>query len=227
MTRKPASGRFALLCAAIVLEGIALRTGIWLHFNALDEAGVGVERNWFVEDIYYPTWNAWMACSSACCWPVPGLSPTLVGTCEAHANLSLLGGIVVVLWRVAFRSVPVAGHLGGWRCCRPDWLAGAPVRAIELDQPTAGAGMACWPRSLQLYLSHKLAFHAVKVTYAKGRDGNGYITFVLRAGLDRCRAALYYAVERPFLRLRECRATTRSSPRDTVMTRPAQASAYT
>ena len=52
LAKRPSVAGFVALCAAIVIGGIVLRTSLWLHFDALQPA-----RNWFVEDIYYPTWN--------------------------------------------------------------------------------------------------------------------------------------------------------------------------
>jgi peptidoglycan/LPS O-acetylase OafA/YrhL len=67
--------------------------------------------------------------------------------------------------------------------------------------------------SYSLYLSHKLAFHAVQVV-ADGRlDGMGllafgcHVTFAVLVG-----ATLYYGVERPFLQLRDRRAGARPAP---------------
>ena len=35
----------------LAVLGIALRTSVWLHDAAIDPP-----RNWYIEDIYYPTW---------------------------------------------------------------------------------------------------------------------------------------------------------------------------
>ena len=52
LTKRPSMSRFVLVCAAILLLGIALRASAWLYAAALDPP-----RNGFVENIYYPTWN--------------------------------------------------------------------------------------------------------------------------------------------------------------------------
>lgn len=51
LARRPSRLKFAIVCSGVVLLGIALRTGVWLHDVTMDPP-----RNWFVEDIYYPTW---------------------------------------------------------------------------------------------------------------------------------------------------------------------------
>lgn len=57
LLRRPSAARVAAVCVAVVVAGIALRTSVWLHNTALDQLGGGQQRNWFVEDLYYPTWN--------------------------------------------------------------------------------------------------------------------------------------------------------------------------
>lgn len=51
LARRPAARRMLTVCAAIALLGLALRTGVWLHNDALNPP-----RPWFIEDIYYPSW---------------------------------------------------------------------------------------------------------------------------------------------------------------------------
>ena len=57
LMRRPSVVKFGAVCVLVVLAGIALRSGVWLHNNALDQAGAQTRPSWFVEDIYYPTWN--------------------------------------------------------------------------------------------------------------------------------------------------------------------------
>ena len=52
LAKRASAMGFVALAAAIVVGGIVLRSGTWLHFDTL-----GSDRNWFVENIYYPTWN--------------------------------------------------------------------------------------------------------------------------------------------------------------------------
>lgn len=51
LLRRPSMAKFIVVCTAIVLAGIGLRSAVWLHDTAL-----APPRNWFIEDIYYPTW---------------------------------------------------------------------------------------------------------------------------------------------------------------------------
>ncbi|MCF5929871.1 acyltransferase, partial [Xanthomonas perforans] len=57
LLRRPSAARVVAVCVAVVVAGIALRTSVWLHNTALDQIGSGQQRNWFVEDLYYPTWS--------------------------------------------------------------------------------------------------------------------------------------------------------------------------
>src|SRR5699024_3053623 len=60
--------------------------------------------------------------------------------------------------------------------------------------------------SYSLYLSHKIAFHAVSVSLGEALEGKGLLAFACYAfATIVAGAALHYAVERPFLRLRERR----------------------
>src|SRR5262249_37094169 len=51
LARRPSTARVVTLCAATIALGIALRRSGWLH-----DPGLGPPRNWYIEDIYYPTW---------------------------------------------------------------------------------------------------------------------------------------------------------------------------
>ncbi len=187
----------------VLLGGIALRSAIWLHDDALQP-----DRNWFIEDLYYPTWCR--------------LDGLLVGVALAamrvfraqwwkcmrgHANAAvLLGAIAVVVsfflharrggllangigWPVlsiafgllVFAAAERDSWIGRWRVPGAGWIA-----AI----------------SYSLYLSHKLVMHGVDVSI----DGrlHGVASFSLQvAAILAAGALLHYAVERPGLRLRE------------------------
>lgn len=60
--------------------------------------------------------------------------------------------------------------------------------------------------SYSLYLSHKAAFHLTQAWFGALLDGRGPLAFAAYAGMALLFAAvLHYAVEQPFLRLRERR----------------------
>jgi peptidoglycan/LPS O-acetylase OafA/YrhL len=224
MAHRLSMPRFVAICAGIVVAGIALRTGVWLHDNALAEAGIGAARNWFVEDIYYPTWNR-----------LDGLlAGVVLAAIEVHrarwwqavqsrANLALLAGLAVLalsFWLFRERA-GLLGNSIGW-----------PVLSLGLGLLVfSGAGSTSWigrvrvpgaawlaAISYSLYLSHKLAFHAVQVVSATRLDGLGLLAFACYAGVSLLvGAALYYGVERPFLQLRDRRDVARQSASPAVV----------
>ena len=217
LARKMSLARFVAICAGIVVAGIALRTGAWLHDTALAEQGIGVDRNWFVEDIYYPTWNRLDGLlAGVVLAAIEVYRPHWWQAAQLRANLALVAGVAVLalaLWLFRERA-GVLGNSIGW-----------PVLSFALGLLVfAGAGRSWIGRvrvpgmawlaaiSYSLYLSHKLAFHAVQ-TVAHGRlDGLGLLAFACYAGVSvLVGAALYYGVERPFLQLRDRRADAQPS----------------
>ena len=119
LTRRPSAMKFAMACAVVVLLGIALRSAVWWHDSALDPP-----RNWFIEDIYYPTWmrlDGLLMGVMLAAWSV--YRPQSWARWQARANGVLLGGLAVVglaFWLFRDR----VGLLGN--CHR---LAAAVVRA--------------------------------------------------------------------------------------------------
>jgi peptidoglycan/LPS O-acetylase OafA/YrhL len=97
LTRQPSTSKFIGVCVAVVVLGIALRTSMWLHDTALDPP-----RNWFLEDIYYPTWmrldGLLMGIMLAA---LRVYRPQAWARLQTCSNVVLLGGIAVsclALW---------------------------------------------------------------------------------------------------------------------------------
>lgn len=205
LTRRPSATKLISVCAGVIVLGIALRTTVWLHDAAIDPP-----RNWFIEDIYYPTWMR--------------LDGLLIGVMlatlrvyrpdtwtrwQARSNVFLLAGIAVC--GVAFAPFQVRTGLPanalGWPLLSFGFgllvFAAAARHSLigRLRLPVAGWIAAI---SYSLYLSHKLAFHFVDVTLGASLQGHGVIAFETYAvATFALGAALYYLVERPFLRLRD------------------------
>ena len=210
LTRRPSKTVFIAICVAVVLAGVALRGGVWLH-DAASEGPVGAaSRNWFVEDIYYPTWNrldgllagvvlATLKTFRAAWWR----------RAQAYAQVALFAGLGVLalaLWLFRERT-GLLGNSIGW----PVLSAGLALLVF------AGAGRGSWigrwsvpgagwlaAVSYSLYLVHKAVFHLLEQAYGEVLAGRGILAFAAY-GLAALVAAagLHYAVERPFLRLRD------------------------
>ncbi|RZA23835.1 MAG: acyltransferase, partial [Lysobacteraceae bacterium] len=209
MLRKPSVAKFVVLCVLLVGAGIALRSAAWLQDTALAANG-GMQRNWFVEDLYYPTWarlDGLLAGVVLATFKV--FRPQGWQRAQAWAGTVLVAGLAVMavaLWLFKERTGLLANSIG--------W----PVLSLGLALLVfAGAGNgsviarwrvpgAAWLAAISysLYLVHKAAFHLLEATWGQALEGRGVLAFcaygaaALLAG-----AALHYAVERPFLRSRE------------------------
>ncbi|WP_374398708.1 acyltransferase family protein [Niveibacterium sp.] len=207
LMRRPAAWKFAALCAALVLGGIALRGGIWLHNTATDP---NFQRNWFVEDLYYPTWNRLdgLLCGVALAvWKC--FRPQHWAHARRHANAATLGGIGLValsFWLFHDR-IGLLGNSIGWPVLSAGLgllvFAGAGRDSLIGRWRVPGAGWLA-AISYSLYLVHKAIYHVVQTQWGEQLEGRGLIAFVVYgAAALTAGAALHYAVERPGLRLRD------------------------
>ena len=213
LLKRPAAWKFALLCAALVVGGIALRAAIWTQ--AMD-ADPHMVRNWFVEDIYYPTWNrldGLLVGVALAAWKT--FRPAAWSAARRHANLSLFGGIVVLalsFWLFRDRTGFV-GNAIGW-----------PVLSLGLGLLVfAGAGrdsvigqwhlpLVSWLAAISysLYLMHKATYHVVQQAWGAQLAETGFLAVGAYGGSALLAGAmLHYTVERPFLQLRGRLAATR------------------
>jgi len=207
VTRRASAARFAALCLGLVLAGIALRTGVWLHDDATQPP-----RPWFIEDLYYPTWMR--------------LDGLLVGVMLAALRVYrplwwekllarstplMLCGLAVAalaLWLFRDRTGLLANAVG-W----PILSLGFGLLVLSASSPhgllgrwtVPGAGWVA-AASYSLYLSHKLVMHAVHAWLAPALPLplQGVALFALHAvAILAVGAALHHGVERPCLRLRD------------------------
>jgi peptidoglycan/LPS O-acetylase OafA/YrhL len=205
LTRRPSTWKCVGVCAGMVVLGIVLRSAVWLHDAAIDPP-----RNWFIEDIYYPTWMrldgllagvmlAALRVFRAQAW----------ARWQARSNVVLLGGLAVsclAFWLFRERTGLLANALG-WPLLSFGFgllvFAGADRHSLIGRWRVPGAGWLAGV-SYSLYLSHKIAFHLVQVTFGAALQGQRALTFATYAlAVLLLGAVLHYLVERPFLRLRE------------------------
>ena len=211
LTRQPSALKFISVCAGVVVLGIVLRSAIWWHDSALDPP-----RNWFIEDIYYPTWTRLDGL-------LMGIVLAVLRTwrsaawvrLQRHANKALLAGVAITglaFWLFRERTGLLANAVG-WPVLSFGFgllvFAGADRQSLIGRWRVPGAGWIA-AISYSLYLSHKLAFHFVATHLVTHLQGHGMIAFVVYAlAVLMLGASLHYLVERPCLRLRERRSLTR------------------
>jgi peptidoglycan/LPS O-acetylase OafA/YrhL len=209
LTRRPSPAKFIGVCTGVVLLGIALRTEVWLHDAAIDPP-----RNWFIEDIYYPTWMRLDGLLTGIILAVVKVYRPVAWTrLQTRANLLLFAGLVLAaaaFWLFRDRTGLLANAIG-WPLMSAGFgllvFAGADRRSLIGRWRLPGAGWIAGI-SYSLYLSHKLAFHAVQTTLAAQLQGHRMLLFFAYAmAVMLLGATLHYLVERPFLRLRERNAS--------------------
>ena len=215
LTRRPSVSKFVLACVAVLLLGIGLRAGVWLHDAAADPP-----RNWFVEDIYYPTWNRLDGLLfGVMLATIKAFRPQAWESAQRYANPAMLAGLAVMalsFWLFRDR-VGLLGNAVGWPVLSLGLallvFAGTSRQSWIGRWRVPGAGWLATV-SYSLYLVHKGIFHVVQVQWGEALNGTGLLTFcaygtaAILAG-----ATLHYTVERPFLGLRE-RLSKSGRPKD-------------
>ncbi len=211
LTRRPSARQFIMIATAVVLGGMLLRSWIWTHYLApVSLADDGRFGQRFIEDIYFPTWARLDGL-------LAGVVLATIKTCRAalwarlqqYANrIGLAGLIVTAVALVIFRE-------------RAGWLAsviGYPLLSLGFALLVlAGSGTSGWLATVRvpgarwiaaisysLYLSHKGVMHVVHTVLGPALASRHvlalaiYCLAVLLGG-----ALLHYAIEQPFLQLRE------------------------
>ncbi|MDE2308567.1 MAG: acyltransferase [Xanthomonadaceae bacterium] len=210
LTRRASTAKFASVCAGVAILGIALRTSIWLHDTAIEPP-----RNWFIEDLYDPTWTRLDGLLMGIMLAVlQAFRPAAWARLQRHANVILLAGIAVTglsFWLFRERTGLLANAIG-WPVLSFGFgllvFAGADRQSLIGRRRVPGAAWIA-AISYSLYLSHKLAFHFVEAKLGASSQGHGLPVFAAYAlAVLLLGAALHYLVERPFLRLRERRSDT-------------------
>ena len=200
-TRRPSATRFIGLCALLVLGGIALRAGVWLHNDAIQP-----QRPWFIEDIYYPTWTRLDGLLVGVMLAALRVyRPQLWARLQARSTTLLLAGLgfaALAFWLFRDRTGLVANAIG-W----PLLSVGFGLLVLAASAPRAWAVPgASWLAAISysLYLSHKIAMHAVHTWIAPALPLQGPALFPVHAAVILAvGAALHYLVERPGLRMRD------------------------
>lgn len=210
LTRRPSAWKCLGTWVALVALGIGLRSVVWLHDAAADPA-----RNWYIEDIYYPTWmRADGLLVGVMLAALRVYRPQAWARWQQRSNLCLLAGLAtcaLALWLFRDRTGLLANSIG-WPLLSSGIglmvVAGADRRSLIGRWSLPGAGWIAGI-SYSLYLSHKIAFHLVQVNLEPLLPDVGALRFAVYALAALAGgAALHHLVERPFLRWRDRRATS-------------------
>ncbi|MFT3897626.1 MAG: acyltransferase [Thermomonas sp.] len=218
LARKPSAAKFWAVCVAVLLGGIALRTGTWLHDDAVQP-----QRAWFVEDIYYPTWNrldGLLLGVMLATWQA--YRPDSWMRAAKHANaFALLGVTVLALAFWLFRDrVGLLGNSVGWPVLSLALallvFAGAQRHGLLGARAVPGAAWIA-AISYSLYLVHKPIYGVVQKHWGDVLEGHG-IGAWLAYGMAAIAAAalLHYVVERPGLCLRSRLLAHRAIPKTAI-----------
>jgi peptidoglycan/LPS O-acetylase OafA/YrhL len=182
---------------AVVAEGMLMRAYASLH--ELD----------YLQTIYYPTHTRLDGLlAGVVLAAIHAYRPNMWRIVQSKAHVLAIAGLVVTgaaIWLFRDRESFAAS------------VYGFPLLALGLALlVVAGAGRQSFGRwhvpgagwmaamSYSLYLSHKLAMHAVANALASHPALHGWVAFVLYAvAILALGALLHYGVERPFLRLRD------------------------
>ena len=215
LLRRPSVRVFVAVCVFTIAMGIALRTGTWLHFDAL-----GSHRNWFVENIYYPTWNrldGLLAGVILAVWKT--YRPQSWARAATRANRVVPMGLVTIalsFWLFRERT-GLLGNSVGWPVLSLGLamlvFAGAQSNSLIGRRAVPGAGWLA-AVSFSLYLVHKPIYGLVQAHFGDALEGRGYLAFAAYGIASLLGAAvLHYSVERPGLRLRDGLMRRYASPR--------------
>jgi len=213
LTRRPSATRFISVCVAVVLAGIAIRTSIWLFDMAPAQAVGQVGRSFnqrFIEDMYYPTWNRLDGLlAGVVLATIKAFRRPLWDRLQARANAALVAGLAIIclaIWLFQDRT-GLLGNSIGWPVLSAGLallvFAGADTRSWIGRRRVPGAGWLALI-SYSLYLVHKPVYHMVDSAFGPQLQGRGLLAFaVYAAAALLAGAVLHYAIEKPFLQLRD------------------------
>ncbi|MBT2749061.1 MULTISPECIES: acyltransferase [unclassified Lysobacter] len=217
LTRKPALWKTGVVVALLVGGGMLLRAWVW-RISLPDGA------NAWVENVYYPTWMRldgllfgvvlaairayrprwWEAMMRRSGWlallGVLGVAAAIAVSQERLGLQASVFGFPLVSLALALLVAAGASEqrwTGRLRVPGAGWLAAA---------------------SFSLYLTHKAMFGLISGAYGESLEANGLLAFGAYAAAALLGGALlHYAVERPFLRLRERLAHRRAQSADAAV----------
>jgi peptidoglycan/LPS O-acetylase OafA/YrhL len=210
---RPSARKTCLALAGVLVLGMGIRSYSWLHDVAKAPFSLSAEPDWrpYMRLIYYPTWSrldgllAGIAIAA-----VKIFRPARWERLVARPNLLLVLGLAGIGGAILLFGGQIAPFLPS--------VVGFPllsasialvVAAASTDRALIGryripGAAALATGAYSLYLSQKIAYHAVAAFLAPLLGAAGYARFIIAvAAALAVGAALYWAVERPFLKLRD------------------------
>jgi peptidoglycan/LPS O-acetylase OafA/YrhL len=196
-----AIGRRAWLIPLLVVAGLVARASVYQEVLA----PLRSDFDWY-QWIYYPTWSRLdgllVGISLAAAWELrPAWRSWLIG--HSQALLVVAVGAWAVSWWLFVEPTSLAGSLLAFPAIA---IAYGLLVASALGVTRASAVTHWLARlSYSLYLSHKICIHVTQERLSAlglARDGNLMLLCCALTSLAGA-AALYFAVERPFLRWRD------------------------
>jgi peptidoglycan/LPS O-acetylase OafA/YrhL len=213
LVRRPKAWKVVAVCVAILLAGVVLRGFIWLHDLApIRSVTDGPGNFWqrYQERIYYPTWNRLDGLLGGVVLAlIAAFRPSLWAALMHRANMIGAAALVCLgsaIWMFSDQASLIATVIGFpllslGMTGLVAWGAGPYGLIGRRAVPGAGAVAAM---AYSLYLTHKQVYHMVHGAVGAGLDDRPAIAFGVYASAALAGGALlYWAVERPFLRLRE------------------------
>jgi peptidoglycan/LPS O-acetylase OafA/YrhL len=210
---KPSARKTVTVLVALVVGGILLRALLWLGFVADKPFDLHSESSWqaYVTLIYYPTWGRLDGLLAGIALALLKIfRPSVWKRFVAQPNLLFAGGLIgagLAMFLFAGPVWPILGPAIGFPMLSASValiVAAASTGSALVGKYRVPGGAALAAGAYSLYLTHKLAYHAVQAWVAPALGVSGYATFALGIGFALLvGAGLYWAVERPFLLLRE------------------------
>jgi peptidoglycan/LPS O-acetylase OafA/YrhL len=213
LARRPTAAKVIGAVVALVIFGMALRGWLWLHDVAARPFDIGSKPHSgpYMALIYYPTWARLDDL-------LGGIGVALIqvfrpgwwAALTRRGNLVLalgLAGVAATMWLFPDQIGGFVAAVFGFPLLAISMallvVAGASSSSLIGRYALPGAG-ALAAGAYSLYLSHKAAYHLVILWSAAWPEGaKGLMLPAALAAALAIGAALYWLVERPFLKLRD------------------------
>jgi peptidoglycan/LPS O-acetylase OafA/YrhL len=199
------------VCAGVLLGGVALRAGLWLHDLAPVQNDGHQTMKRFYEEIYYPTSTRLDGLlGGVTIAAVKAFRPRWWAVVMARSNLVLIGGLAlggVAIWLFAADQRAFVPDVIGYPILALGMTAlvaaGSSERSLIGRWSVPGAGMIA-AMAYSLYLVHKPIYHMIGALWGPDLEGHPVLAVLAIGGAALAGGGLLYVtVERPALILRD------------------------